>query len=193
MFELFMNGLQRSVGELITHQKDGKGYKNLNFQVNTYFFADPCLWFNLEFLLSMDSKGISIHTTNFSAEDLNVFLRSWQEGKTNWNLEQVKLRTYYARDMKEVLKGCKGEYMDPRTTKLSEPRSQGYQWIYGGIHIRRNDGRLAVIQTGFDDYYVEDNGASEREIRTYLATRQVWESENSRYAWCEHWFRIYVF
>uniref|UniRef100_A0A1I7V1B3 Nucleotid_trans domain-containing protein n=1 Tax=Caenorhabditis tropicalis TaxID=1561998 RepID=A0A1I7V1B3_9PELO len=92
--------------------------------------------------------------------------------------------------MKEVLKGCGGELMDPRTTKMKfqEPDYPD-MYIHGGIHIRRNDGRLAVIDINYYDSYHEDAGT--QEIQKYLSSREIWESKDDY--WYEPCFRFFFF
>uniref|UniRef100_A0A1I7U1E1 FBA_2 domain-containing protein n=1 Tax=Caenorhabditis tropicalis TaxID=1561998 RepID=A0A1I7U1E1_9PELO len=200
MFEFFMNRFRKSINQLYTplryFESDGIVFKRLNFEVKELFYSIRCDWFNLECLSNMNTENISAYKNNFSAEELNVFLRSWQEGKTNRNLKQIVLVTSVSSDMKEVLKDCGAELMDPRTTKLKfrERNRFGYfdSRIYGGIHIRRNDGRLAVIRTDGYDYFREDN-VHERQIRKYLRNRDIWNSENSHDKWYEHAFNIYFF
>uniref|UniRef100_A0A1I7TTZ9 LPD18 domain-containing protein n=1 Tax=Caenorhabditis tropicalis TaxID=1561998 RepID=A0A1I7TTZ9_9PELO len=95
-------------------------------------------------------------------------------------------------DLKEVLKGCGGELMHPRTTKLKFRRGNGdtyicqnkYEnvWIRGGIYIKGSDGRLAVIGSYLNNEGVEED-VSEYEIGEYLEHLNIWNSEN------EHWYK----
>uniref|UniRef100_A0A1I7ULT0 FBA_2 domain-containing protein n=1 Tax=Caenorhabditis tropicalis TaxID=1561998 RepID=A0A1I7ULT0_9PELO len=141
----------------------------------------------------MDSELILTYKVDWPADDLNVFLRSWQEGKTNRRLRQVNFVMCSERNVKEVLKGLGGELMDPRTTKLKirEDSLYGYEdkWICGGIHIRRNDERLAVIN-GYK-HSEEDENADERDIQEYLNEREMWNSEES--SWLKEAFVVYIF
>uniref|UniRef100_A0A1I7TU03 FBA_2 domain-containing protein n=2 Tax=Caenorhabditis tropicalis TaxID=1561998 RepID=A0A1I7TU03_9PELO len=199
MFKIFMNRFKRSIRELYLPERDPEYdenvYKCLNFNVNHYFYADTCPWFNLEFFLNIESIAITLKSIQLSDEDLNMFLRSWQKGKTNRQVRQVVLLTSSARDVKEILKGCGGELMDPRTTQLKfrEVDGQEYKWIRGGIHIRRNDGRIAAILNNNRRYSTEDENVSDVEIEKYLEARDIWNSENSPDKWLESDFYIYVF
>uniref|UniRef100_A0A1I7UZV5 F-box domain-containing protein n=1 Tax=Caenorhabditis tropicalis TaxID=1561998 RepID=A0A1I7UZV5_9PELO len=192
MFELFMNRFRRSIQKLsfIGQEWNGVIYKHLNFEIKQSFTSNRSDWFNLDFLFSMDTETITSYDTNLSAEDLNVFLRSWQEGKTNRNLKQVKVTTCSKVDMKKVLKGCGGEIMDPRTTKLKF-RPFRFKWICGGIHIRRNDGRLAVIQNDDCSTWKKEEDVPENDIENYLKQLEMWNSEES--SWYEDTFLCYIF
>uniref|UniRef100_A0A1I7TU06 FBA_2 domain-containing protein n=1 Tax=Caenorhabditis tropicalis TaxID=1561998 RepID=A0A1I7TU06_9PELO len=133
----------------------------------------------------MDTEKIIAYETNFSAEDLNIFLRSWQEGKTNQKLKEIKLETRLETDVKEVLKGCGGELMDPRTSKLKFRYPGGDRYldlcVHGGIHIKETDRRIAVIGGYLNDEEEED--VPEEEIEEYLNNLSNWNSEN------EHWYK----
>uniref|UniRef100_A0A1I7U247 FBA_2 domain-containing protein n=2 Tax=Caenorhabditis tropicalis TaxID=1561998 RepID=A0A1I7U247_9PELO len=200
LFELFITRFQKSVSRLHFFERnckqfkcDGIIYKRLNFEIKRFFSSNPCPWFNLEFLFNMDTEKISAHKIDLSPEDLNVFLRSWQEGKTNQKLRKIQFETCVERDVKEVLNGCGGELMDPRTAKFMF--RDGYQdmWIHGGILIRRNDGRLAVIDINYYEYSTEEQNVTEQEIQKYLKVREIWNSEESSNKWNEKQFFMYIF
>uniref|UniRef100_A0A1I7U1D3 FBA_2 domain-containing protein n=1 Tax=Caenorhabditis tropicalis TaxID=1561998 RepID=A0A1I7U1D3_9PELO len=196
MFELFMNRFRKSIGKLmLLENKYDCGdivFKRLNFEIKHSFSSNPCPWFHLDFLFSMDTEKISAYKINFSAEDLNVFLRSWQEGKTNQRMREFACVPLKELNVKEVLKGCGAELMDPRTTKQKYSMS-GYLdcWIYGGIHIRRNDGRLAVIDTN-DSNTTVDDGTTEGHIEDYLEEREIWNSDDSTDKWYETKYQVYI-
>uniref|UniRef100_A0A1I7T4P6 FBA_2 domain-containing protein n=1 Tax=Caenorhabditis tropicalis TaxID=1561998 RepID=A0A1I7T4P6_9PELO len=144
----------------------------------------------------MDTEQIAANNIDLSEEDLNMFLRSWQEGKTNQGLRVCKLTVDFF-DVRKVLKDCGGQLMDPRTTKLKFPKLGKYGfiddvWIRGGIHIRRNDGRLAVIQTNNYVYWREGEGAREEDVKEYLRNLEIWNSENRRFV-RERVFNFYIF
>uniref|UniRef100_A0A1I7TU01 FBA_2 domain-containing protein n=2 Tax=Caenorhabditis tropicalis TaxID=1561998 RepID=A0A1I7TU01_9PELO len=201
MFELFMNTFQKSVSLLIIIERGSEGegivHKRLNFKIKNAFYSNPCAWFSLEFLFSMETEYITANKIDLTAEDLNVFLRSWQEGKTNRKMKKILLTTCLDRDLKKVLEGCGGELMDPRTTKHKFRRfiRDTYKdiWVYGGIHIRRDDGRIAVIKNSWNEYETEDRSAyQERELnRNYLENLDIWNSLNK--PWYVNEFRIYFF
>uniref|UniRef100_A0A1I7U1D2 FBA_2 domain-containing protein n=1 Tax=Caenorhabditis tropicalis TaxID=1561998 RepID=A0A1I7U1D2_9PELO len=140
----------------------------------------------------MDIEMISAYKINLSSEDLNVFLKSWQEGKTNQRMREFECVSLEEIDVKEVLKGCGGELMDPRTTKQTF-RMSGYldSWIYGGINIRRNDGRLAIIDT-YGSSTTLDDDATERYAEDYLETLEIWISNNSTDKWYKKKIQIYI-
>uniref|UniRef100_A0A1I7U1B0 FBA_2 domain-containing protein n=1 Tax=Caenorhabditis tropicalis TaxID=1561998 RepID=A0A1I7U1B0_9PELO len=203
MLELFMNRFQRSIEKLEVQDQyikcEGINYKRLNFEIKNSF-SSYSSWYTLDFLFSMDTKRIDIDCSKFLEEDINMFLRSWQEGKTNRNLNQMDMITVGERDMRKVLKDCEGVLMDPRTTKFEvfeqkniyssffSPREPN-KWIHGGIHIRRNDGRLAVIDNS--KYWTVNEHVSEKQIEKYEITREIWNSEDD--TWFESWFHIYFF
>uniref|UniRef100_A0A1I7UTC3 FBA_2 domain-containing protein n=1 Tax=Caenorhabditis tropicalis TaxID=1561998 RepID=A0A1I7UTC3_9PELO len=139
----------------------------------------------------MDPERISLSDINWPDQDLNVFLRSWQEGKTNRNLKLADLRTNSERDVKEVLKGCGGRLMDPRNTKFKFRDSN--KWIYGGIHIRRKDGRLAVIQNNGFYYFDENQVVSRRQVEEYVDRWRKWNSEERSNTWYGEMFIVYIF
>uniref|UniRef100_A0A1I7V1C2 FBA_2 domain-containing protein n=1 Tax=Caenorhabditis tropicalis TaxID=1561998 RepID=A0A1I7V1C2_9PELO len=199
LFELFLSRLRkriRSLGVLnITFEQGEIAHKCFNFEISHNFVSNGSKWIYLDLLFSMDTERIFASETNFSAKDLNVFLRSWQEGKTNQKLKQVKSTTYYARDMKKVLKDCGAELMDPRTTKLKfrELDFEGcYEdiWIHGGIHIKGNDGRLAVIKNKDYGYIGEHGVVPKEQIIDYLKALEIWNSDDK---WYGSYFEIYIF
>uniref|UniRef100_A0A1I7U1C3 FBA_2 domain-containing protein n=1 Tax=Caenorhabditis tropicalis TaxID=1561998 RepID=A0A1I7U1C3_9PELO len=197
MLELFMNRFRKSIGTLVLHDSDRLVCKRLNFEIKNVFYSDSLKWINLDFLLSMDTLSISALSCNLSAKDLNVFLRSWQEGKTNQKLQHIDFMTFEQLDVMEVVKGCGGELMDPRTTKL---KYQGINyaevgfdiWIHGGIYIRRNDGRLAVIATNGHNYGGAEEIIKDIRERNYLDAWDIWNSENSAEKWNMNKFFIFI-
>uniref|UniRef100_A0A1I7U1C0 FBA_2 domain-containing protein n=2 Tax=Caenorhabditis tropicalis TaxID=1561998 RepID=A0A1I7U1C0_9PELO len=196
MFELFMNKFRKNVDQLYLHniklESNGFILKLLNFKIKQKFVSIYSEWIHLDFLLSLDCEYITAFKNNLSAEDMNMFLRSWQEGKTNRNLKYGKLRMCSDLDVKEVLKDCGGELMDPRTSRIKfSDLCYPDKWIHGGIHIRRNDGRLAVIELTGDYLIKEDSNVTEKNIEKYLKTVELWNSRDS--TWEEDWFHIYIF
>uniref|UniRef100_A0A1I7TTY5 FBA_2 domain-containing protein n=1 Tax=Caenorhabditis tropicalis TaxID=1561998 RepID=A0A1I7TTY5_9PELO len=198
MLELFMNTFRRNISQLTIFHYDGRieyddvVYKHLNFEIKNSFYSHPFSLFNLDFLLSMDTEKILPYRSYFSARELNIFLRSWQEGKTNQKLKEIFFIIWPKADVKEILKGCRGELMDPRTTRLKfrEVGSDNHRefWIYGGIYIRRNDGHLAVIG---GCCCREGENVSEYNIEEYLKHVEDWNSENR--TWYVEGFRIFTF
>uniref|UniRef100_A0A1I7TTY4 FBA_2 domain-containing protein n=1 Tax=Caenorhabditis tropicalis TaxID=1561998 RepID=A0A1I7TTY4_9PELO len=190
-----MNTFQRNISKLTnflrSSEYDGVVHKRLNFEIEKEIHSDPCTWFNIEFLLSMDTVEIYAYRSNFSAEDLNIFLRSWQEGKTNQKLKEILLTTCSDINLKEVLKGCGGELMDPRTTKhkfqylVGDPSTD--VWICGGIHIKGKNGRIAVIEGNCS---IEED-VSRTQIEEYLERVEDWNSENK--TWFKEIFNIFIF
>uniref|UniRef100_A0A1I7V1C1 FBA_2 domain-containing protein n=1 Tax=Caenorhabditis tropicalis TaxID=1561998 RepID=A0A1I7V1C1_9PELO len=165
MFESIIKRFRKRIRNLNVYeagfQHGGIVHKRLNFEVNHIFTSTESPWIRLDFIFSMNLERISAIITNLSAKDLNLFLKSWQEGKTNQRLKRFLVTTRFDRDIKKVLKGCKAELMDPRTTKLKVRTLDyaGYKdvWIHGGIHIKGNDGRLAVIQNHTHKEEVAEN------------------------------------
>uniref|UniRef100_A0A1I7U1C2 FBA_2 domain-containing protein n=1 Tax=Caenorhabditis tropicalis TaxID=1561998 RepID=A0A1I7U1C2_9PELO len=142
----------------------------------------------------LDPNRITACDISLSAQDLNVFLRSWQEGKTNRRLVTCKLQLSNEIDVKKVLKNCGGELMDPRTTRLQIiERGCLDVWIRGGIRIRRNDGRLAVIDTNCCPYLTRNQEIFEVHVRDYEKRLEIWNSENSDEKWNENGFNIFSF
>uniref|UniRef100_A0A1I7V1B7 F-box domain-containing protein n=1 Tax=Caenorhabditis tropicalis TaxID=1561998 RepID=A0A1I7V1B7_9PELO len=202
MFEIFMNRFQRSIEDLEVYElifsdveREPINSNRLNFEIQRSFFVDCSEWFNLEFLLSMDSEQILANGMKLSAEDMNVFLRSWQEGKTNRNLKMLKITTGSTSDMKKVVKDCGAELIDPRTAKFKHThfrdRESHDRWICGGIHIRRNDGRLAIIQTRNHEYLTEDENITQEQIQKYLVEKEIWNSEKNHEEWYKKWLGVY--
>uniref|UniRef100_A0A1I7U1C1 F-box domain-containing protein n=1 Tax=Caenorhabditis tropicalis TaxID=1561998 RepID=A0A1I7U1C1_9PELO len=179
MLELFMNRFQRSIRKLYIRNKLGHNdYKSLNFQVKQLFLSNSSKWFHLDFLFSLDCDRIEMYNSILTEEDLNMFLRSWQEGKTNRNLKSFEFQTCSDLDIKKIVKDCGAKLKDPRTTKHEFPHIKCLKdrgnWICGGIHIRGNDGRLAILNGYFD--YVEDKDVPEDLIEYYLECLELWNS-----------------
>uniref|UniRef100_A0A1I7T4P7 FBA_2 domain-containing protein n=1 Tax=Caenorhabditis tropicalis TaxID=1561998 RepID=A0A1I7T4P7_9PELO len=183
MLEIFLNRFRKNIHTLMlggTDLKwDGTVKRRLNFEIKDLSSWIDCPWFHLDFLFNMEPETVFAEKIDISAQDLNVFLKSWQEGKTNKNLKKVDFHTCSEIDVKEVVKGCRGELMDPRTTKVRFSHEiTGETWLRGGIHIRRNDGRLAVIDTHGFDYYSEGRDISEEGARRYLKNLEIWNSDD---------------
>uniref|UniRef100_A0A1I7U1A9 FBA_2 domain-containing protein n=1 Tax=Caenorhabditis tropicalis TaxID=1561998 RepID=A0A1I7U1A9_9PELO len=180
MLELFMNRFQRSIEDLEVQDRYIKceeiNYKRLHFKIKNSF-SSYSAWYTLDFLFSLGCEQIEAFFTNFSGKELNVFLRSWQEGKTNQKLNRIKISTCRNEIMSHVLKDCEAELIDPRTTKLKfqDPIDLDI-WIHGGIHFRRNDGRLAVIDINYEASEETKEEVSEKHIQKYLREREMWDS-----------------
>uniref|UniRef100_A0A1I7V1B9 ANK_REP_REGION domain-containing protein n=1 Tax=Caenorhabditis tropicalis TaxID=1561998 RepID=A0A1I7V1B9_9PELO len=76
--------------------------KRSNFKISHTFYSCDSEWVHLDFLLSIDCEKIFAYETELTAEDLNVFLRNWQEGKTNQRLKEM-LGVNVADDLNETL------------------------------------------------------------------------------------------
>uniref|UniRef100_A0A1I7T4P8 F-box domain-containing protein n=1 Tax=Caenorhabditis tropicalis TaxID=1561998 RepID=A0A1I7T4P8_9PELO len=183
MFEIFLNRFRKNIHTLLLYGEDiewdGTVKQKLNFEVKDLSSLIDCPWFHLDFLFTMELESISADNIGMSAQDLNVFLRSWQEGKTNRNLEMADFVKRTEIDVKEVVKGCGGVLMDPRTSKVMfNHKVAGRIWMRGGIHIRRNDGRLAVVDTNGFDYWMDDDDVTEEDVNRYLKNLEIWNSDD---------------
>uniref|UniRef100_A0A1I7U1B6 FBA_2 domain-containing protein n=1 Tax=Caenorhabditis tropicalis TaxID=1561998 RepID=A0A1I7U1B6_9PELO len=200
MLKIFMNRFKKSIERLFfdkvtySHQYVISIHKRLNFEIKDLLLSRYSQWIHLDLFLSMDTERMRVDRSRLSGEDLNVFLRSWQEGKTNRKLKYLEMETCWKCDVKDVLKDCGGEIMDPRTINLKF-REHGNRdvWIRGGIHIRRNDGRLAVISSSGYKYYEEKEETHRRQIQDYEIAQEIWNSENSPVKWFAKFYFIYIF
>uniref|UniRef100_A0A1I7T4P5 FBA_2 domain-containing protein n=1 Tax=Caenorhabditis tropicalis TaxID=1561998 RepID=A0A1I7T4P5_9PELO len=198
MFDIFMNRFKRSVDMFTMHQHMYSSfvYKSPCFEIKQILDSDFSGWFGREFIMNMDPEQILANEIDLSGADLNVFLRSWQEGKTNRGLRVCKLSLNRYFNIREVLKGCGAKMMDPRTTKLYFRSVDGLLhhdiWIYGGFYIRRNDGRLAVIQTYLFQSFKENEDTHWKHIPSFLEARDMWNSENST-GMHDYEFHVYIF
>uniref|UniRef100_A0A1I7UZR8 FBA_2 domain-containing protein n=1 Tax=Caenorhabditis tropicalis TaxID=1561998 RepID=A0A1I7UZR8_9PELO len=109
-------------------------------------------WLSLDHLLSMDCKEIDMRNDFISNQEVNLFLKSWKEGKTNSRLERIGMKYGYEKvvDWNIILKGLKPKIRDLRTTKYKFMKRSMYRneyviWRHGGIDIQRDDGTIGMI------------------------------------------------
>uniref|UniRef100_A0A1I7TTY7 FBA_2 domain-containing protein n=2 Tax=Caenorhabditis tropicalis TaxID=1561998 RepID=A0A1I7TTY7_9PELO len=184
MFEIFISSFRKNLDffDVFANVSNGIGHQEPNFQIRRFFFSEYSTWFNHEYLMSLDCEHIQANKMDFSSENMNQFFRSWQEGKTNRRLERCELQLNSYSDVKNALKGCGGELMDPRTTRLKFRSSNGGHniWIYGGIHFRGNDGRLAVVELTGTYFSRENDENCQTQIKLYLEEMEKWDYSDDR-------------
>ncbi|CAL2039757.1 unnamed protein product [Caenorhabditis brenneri] len=110
------------------------GFKYNSFDVNT--------------LTRINFKKVKVIFSDWTNQDLNFFLSSWASGKSNSRMEigELRIRTSEVIDFDVVLNGLSPEFKDPRNTKRKFTRNGKTFTIFGGIDIRRSDGKVATIQ-----------------------------------------------
>uniref|UniRef100_A0A1I7U1D7 FBA_2 domain-containing protein n=1 Tax=Caenorhabditis tropicalis TaxID=1561998 RepID=A0A1I7U1D7_9PELO len=196
MFELFVNRFQKSICGInifdLKFESEPNVCKRVNFEIKYLFYSNRADWIQLDFLLKLTCEGIFGSDFSLSAKDLNVFLRSWQEGKTNKNLKRFDFILRRRIDMLQVLKGCKGELMDPRTTQIKyRDKEDEFSW---GVHIKRNDGRLAVIEiVGHDSDSDSDDEDEDLTLdQKYLKALEIWNSGDENYSCYQNKFNFYI-
>uniref|UniRef100_A0A1I7UZS5 FBA_2 domain-containing protein n=1 Tax=Caenorhabditis tropicalis TaxID=1561998 RepID=A0A1I7UZS5_9PELO len=108
-------------------------------------------WLTLEQLFALDCREINMGYISISIEEINLFLKSWKEGKTNNRLEQISIRFDYGKtaDWNVILKGLEPKVSDLMTTKRKYVKTigstKGTYWLHGGLDIQRDDGTIATI------------------------------------------------
>ncbi|CAO4371829.1 unnamed protein product [Caenorhabditis nigoni] len=113
----------------------------------------------LENLLSMNARDIEMTVHQFSAIDLNRFLKLWMKG-SNRRLKHLELKI---RNSPKLEKGriWKGIKYEVQPDKLMRYFRYARTQTYGGFDIKRKDGTLAIINTDehtfFNMYVIANN------------------------------------
>ncbi|EFO95812.1 hypothetical protein CRE_13985 [Caenorhabditis remanei] len=174
---LFLETFQKKLGRLIMYS-EVSDIAPLKFSMEierlSYYGAR---WVNLPILMSMNTcKRFYLGASLLSNQDINVFLRSWKEGKSNSILEVLHVYVPDQEDWKAILNGLGAVVRHP--TKVTRCYINNL-WYYGGVDIQRVDGKIGTVMW---THYV---GSNEHEkiprniIEEFEKTKQEWVGTNS--------------
>ncbi|EFO95740.1 hypothetical protein CRE_13980 [Caenorhabditis remanei] len=141
---LFLETFQKKLGRLILYS-EVSDIAPVNFSIEMERFSDfgSARWVNLPILMSMNTcKKLYLGVSLLSNQDLNVFLRSWKEGKSNSILETLRVFVPGQEDWKTVLNGLGAVVRHP--TQVTRCYIEKV-WFYGGVDIQRVDGTIGTV------------------------------------------------
>ncbi|EFO95802.1 hypothetical protein CRE_13981 [Caenorhabditis remanei] len=133
-------------------------------------------WVNLSNLLSMNCKTPNLGVSLLSNQDLNVFLRSWKEGRSNSILEALRVYVPEPEDWKTVLNGLGAVVRHP--TQVTR-RYIEKVWFYGGVDIQRVDGTIGTVM--WTHYLGRDKHEKipKNLLEAFEKTKQEWVGTDS--------------
>ncbi|EFO95772.1 hypothetical protein CRE_13982 [Caenorhabditis remanei] len=180
---LFLGTFQKKLGRLFLHgdvpPQGNTDLTPLNFSIEMERFSNfgSARWVNLPILMSMNTcKSVDLGVSLLTNQDLNVFLRSWKEGRSNSILEDLNAAVPGQEDWKTVLNGLRAVVRHP--TQVTRCLKQ-YHWYYGGVDIQRVDGKIGTVM--WTHYF----GKNEHEeipkniIEVFEKTKQEWVGTDS--------------
>ncbi|CAO4363405.1 unnamed protein product [Caenorhabditis nigoni] len=120
----------------------------VHFKVDHLTTFDCAKWVDFNVLRRFDCCEVSINS-NFSNEDMNLFLKDWKEGKSYHRAYCLFLGLSERAKWKKMLEGLDAELRDLRTVKRTFRFNDNRQvWDYhGGFDIKRVDGKVADTVT----------------------------------------------
>ncbi|EFO95735.1 hypothetical protein CRE_13977 [Caenorhabditis remanei] len=181
---LFLGTYQKKLGRLILCSDSGgeifRGmipvkYSNL-LEIERIDDNSCVKWVNLPNLTSMNCKTAFLGVSLLSNQDLNVFLKSWKEGRSNSILEALRVFIPGQEDWRTVLNGLGAVVRHP--TQVARCYLEEF-WFYGGVDIQRVDGTIGTVM------WTHYQGRSDQEmipkniIEEFEKTKQEWVGTDS--------------
>ncbi|KAF1771617.1 hypothetical protein GCK72_003444 [Caenorhabditis remanei] len=186
----FMQNLKKDIGVLDLPQyyyetersmkvRGSEIMLRVNGKVDDLRFQSREKFVDLDYLIRMDCVYMRGGETTLTNRDLNVFMKSWKEMKTNERMEFYSIIAKEKLNWRVILEGLDGEIRDVRTVR----REYTYPWnktyklkVNGGVDITRTDGKVATIGMTFHMIY-QDEPLSREMIRDYQRLIQNMERE----------------
>ncbi|PIC54390.1 hypothetical protein B9Z55_003661 [Caenorhabditis nigoni] len=180
-FKVFLENWKSDVGTLVVTPKTSE-LCTVDFKVDHLRTSDCVKWVDFNVLRRFDCVEVSTDT-NFSNEDMNLFLKDWKEGKSYGRAYFYGFRMCERAKWKQILEGMDAELRDLRTVKRTIRFNNNRQvWDYhGGFDITRNDGKVATVgYRYFQASNSEDNEPIEPHmLEEYDRVLRVWNSEDN--------------
>ncbi|PIC54374.1 hypothetical protein B9Z55_003651 [Caenorhabditis nigoni] len=153
----------------------------VDFKVDHLTTFDCEEWADFDVLKRFDCVEVSTNT-NFSNQDMNLFLKDWKEGKSYHRAYCFFLGLSERAKWKKMLEGLDAELRDFRTVKRTFRFNDNRQvWDYhGGFDIKRADGKVATV--GYCYYQVTDEDQvplRPEMFEEYDRVVRVWNSEDN--------------
>ncbi|CAO4363410.1 unnamed protein product [Caenorhabditis nigoni] len=153
----------------------------VDFKVDHLTTFDCEEWVDSKVLRRFDCVEVST-STNFSNQDMNLFLKDWKEGKSYNRAYCFFLGLSERAKWKKMLEGLDAELRDFRTVKRTFRFNDNRQvWDYhGGFDIERFDGKVATV--GYCYYQVTDEDQvplRPEMFEEYDRVVRVWNSEDN--------------
>ncbi|EFO84230.1 hypothetical protein CRE_15631 [Caenorhabditis remanei] len=179
-FNWFMQNLKKDIGVMNLPQyyyetersmkvRGSEIMLRVNGKVDDLRFQSREKFVDLDHLIRMDCVYMRGGETTLTNRDLNVFMKSWKEMKTNERMEFYSISAKEKLNWRVILEGLDGEIKDVRTVR----REYKYPWnktyklkVNGGVDITRTDGKVATIGMTFHIIY-QDEPLSREMIRDY--------------------------
>ncbi|PIC54378.1 hypothetical protein B9Z55_003654 [Caenorhabditis nigoni] len=152
----------------------------VDFKVDHLITSECEKWVDFNVLRRFDCCEVSINS-NFSNEEMNLFLKDWKTGKSYHRAYCLFLGLSERAKWKKMLEGLDAELRDLRTVRRTFRFNDNRDvWDYnGGFDIKRIDGKVATV--GYCNLQVTDENKPLRleMLEEYDRVVRVWNSEDN--------------
>ncbi|PIC11389.1 hypothetical protein B9Z55_029113 [Caenorhabditis nigoni] len=151
----------------------------VDFKVDHLITSECEKWVDFNVLRRFDCVEVSTDT-NFSNQDMNLFLKDWKEGKSYHRAYCFFLGISERAKWKKMLEGLDAELRDSRTVRRTFRFNDNRQvWDYhGGFDIKRIDGKVATVGYGHFQVSNENEPLTPHKLEEYDRVLRVWNSED---------------
>ncbi|CAL2037980.1 unnamed protein product [Caenorhabditis brenneri] len=125
---------------------------NIAFQADILEVANG-YWLSLSNLLAMNSRFVAIQNSEFTENDMNVFLKHWFSGGCQ-RLDYLVARIRRTNVM-TMFEDLEIDVVGNETLRTFKSYDNNSYTFNGGLDIRRNDGKTATILNSADTEYSE--------------------------------------
>ncbi|PIC54392.1 hypothetical protein B9Z55_003662 [Caenorhabditis nigoni] len=178
-FRLFLENWKVDVGIMDARANDSE-LCTVDFKVDHLITFQCQKWVDFNVLRRFDCVEVSTNT-NFSNQEMNLFLKDWKEGISYHRAYWIDYRISERVKWKKMLEGLNAELRDLRTVRRTFRFNDNLQvWDYhGGFDIKRIDGKVATV--GYCYFQVTDLNETLRPemLEEYDRVLRVWNSEDN--------------
>ncbi|CAO4363409.1 unnamed protein product [Caenorhabditis nigoni] len=178
-FRMFLENWKVDVG-IMDARPNSSELCNVDFKVDYLRTSDCVKWVDFNVLRRFDCVEASTDT-NFSNEDMNLFLKDWKEGRSYNRAYWMDFGISERVKWKKIFEGLDAELRDLRTVRRTFRFNDNRQvWDYhGGFDIKRIDGKVATV--GYCYFQVTDENEPLRPemLEEYDRVLRVWNSEDN--------------
>ncbi|KAF1771647.1 hypothetical protein GCK72_003474 [Caenorhabditis remanei] len=176
----FLGRFQKKIGRVIMHS-DVSDIAPLKFsmplEIERFDYFGGAKWVNLSILMSMNTcKRLYLGVSLLSNQDLNAFLRSWKEGRSNPILEDLRVFIPGQEDWRTVLNGLGAVVRHP--TQVARCCIEIF-WFYGGVDIQRVDGTIGTVMWTHYLGKKEHEKIPKNVIEAFERTNEEWTGTDS--------------
>ncbi|PIC54389.1 hypothetical protein B9Z55_003660 [Caenorhabditis nigoni] len=178
-FKVFLENWKVDVG-IMDVEAENSELCTVDFKVDHLRRSDCVKWLDFNVLRRFDCVEASTDT-NFSNEDMNLFLKDWKEGRSYNRAYWIDFIISERVKWKKILEGLDAELRDLRTVRRTFRFNDNRQvWDYhGGFDIKRIDGKVATVGHCYFQVTDQNEPLKPHMLDEYDRVLRVWNSEDN--------------